>query len=191
MRRLVLLSLVLASSAAFTVPSFAARAQDPATKQEPAKEAPKPIERLTAWPKPADKDQVMTDIERVCKAHVPEMAEQGRAGLVGAGGSCVPFVLERYGREKDEEAHKRLFDVLVATTTAEHTRLLRREIGLLEIQHRGLPHLSWLLAALGDLDLDRGWIDSRGCHSLLGELDAAWACGSESEAAVGGLGGAR
>lgn len=158
MRRLVPLSLVLASSTVFVAPSFAARAQDPATKQEPAKEAPKPVERLTAWPKPADKDQVMTDIERVCKAHVPEMAEQGRAGLVGAGGSCVPFVLERYGREKDEEAHKRLFEVLVATTTAEHTRLLGKEFANKQLPARTFA--LWRAAQFPDPELKKGAEDA-------------------------------
>lgn len=105
----------------------AVRAEDPPKPVVPEKAAPVAIERLTAWPKPADKDQVLTDIDRVCKAHVPEMAVLGHDGLVAAGGACVPFVLERYGRERDEDARGRLFEVLVATTTGAHTRLLAKE----------------------------------------------------------------
>ena len=96
-------------------------------RETPPETPPKPVERLTAWPEPADKAQVATDIDRVIKAHVPEMATGGRDGLVAAGAAVVPFVLPRYGRERDEEARKRLFEVLVATTGAEHTRLLAKE----------------------------------------------------------------
>lgn len=124
-----LLGLALLASAA-----PAASVQDPLkppVPEAPAKEAAPakaaPVERLTAWPKPADKDVVLTDIERVIKAHVPEMAVQGAEALVAAGGSVVPFVLERYGRERDEAARDRLLDVLMKTTTAEHTRLLSKE----------------------------------------------------------------
>jgi hypothetical protein len=67
------------------------------------------------------------DIERVIKANVPEMATGGHDGLVAAGSGVVPFVLVRYGAERDEEARKRLFDILVETTGAEHTRLLAKE----------------------------------------------------------------
>lgn len=102
-------------------------AQDP---PKPAPEAPvaeAPKEKLAAWPKPADKDAVITDIERVIKAHVPEMAAQGSEALVAAGGSAVPFVLERYGKERDEEARERLHEVLLKITAAEQTRLLAKE----------------------------------------------------------------
>jgi HEAT repeat protein len=100
--------------------------QDGLGKEAPVKAPTKPVERLTAWPKPADEEQVKTDIDRVVAAHVPEMATAGRDGLVAAGAAVVPYVLPRYGRERDEEARKRLFEVLVATTGAEHTRLLAK-----------------------------------------------------------------
>lgn len=97
-------------------------------KEEPKKdEASKPIERLTAWPKPSDKDAINTDIERVVKAHVPEMAEQGRDALIAQGAAVVPFVLDRYGKERDEDARGRLREVLIATTNGAHTRLLAKE----------------------------------------------------------------
>jgi HEAT repeat protein len=106
-----------------------ARAEDPPKKPEAAKADAKPIVRLTAWPKPADKDQLLTDIERVCKAHTPEMSEQGRDAVIAAGAAAVPFVLERYGHERDEDVKKRLFEVLMGVTTAEQTRLLAKEFG--------------------------------------------------------------
>jgi len=95
-------------------------------KPDPAKVAAKPVERLTAWPKVADMDQMKVDIERVVKANVPEMATGGHDGLVAAGSGVVPFVLERYGLERDEEVRKRLFTILVETTSAEDTRLLAK-----------------------------------------------------------------
>ncbi len=96
-------------------------------KEDPVKAPAKPVERLTAWPKVADADQMKTDIERVVKANVPEMATGGHDGLVAAGSGVVPSVLARYGIERDEEARKRLFDILVTLTTAEDTRLLAKE----------------------------------------------------------------
>jgi len=111
--------------AGVTALAGAARAEDPPA---PAPEAAKPAEeKLTAWPKPADKDVLLTDIERVIKAHVAEMAAQGHAGLVGAGAAAVPFVLERYGKERNEEAQDRLHAVLMEITAANQTRLLAKE----------------------------------------------------------------
>lgn len=103
-----------------------ARAEDP---PKPATEAPaaKSAEKLTAWPKPADKDVLLTDIERVIKAHIPEMAKAGHDALVAAGASAVPFVLDRYGRERDEAAQDRLHEVLMQITAADQTRLLAKE----------------------------------------------------------------
>ncbi len=128
-RSLSLLGLALLASAAPI-----ARAQDPLKPPAPAapageKAAAKtgPVERLTAWPKPADKDVLLTDIERVIKAHIPEMAAQGHEALVAAGGSAVPFVLERYGRERDDAARDRLHEVLMKITAADQTRLLAKE----------------------------------------------------------------
>ncbi|MCY2959326.1 MAG: HEAT repeat domain-containing protein [Planctomycetota bacterium] len=121
-----LLGLVLLAAAAPRV-----LAQDPPKPPPTAPATPTAAvvskERLAAWPKPVDKDTVLTDIERVIKAHVPEMAEQGRDALVAAGASAVPFVLDRYGRERDEDARERLHEVLMRTTTAEQTRLLAKE----------------------------------------------------------------
>lgn len=101
-------------------------AQDPPA-DPPAKPAAAPVERLTAWPKPADKDQLLVDVERLVKARTPEMGVQAREALTAAGASAVPFVLERYGKEKDEDAARRLREVLLAITRADQTRLLGRE----------------------------------------------------------------
>jgi hypothetical protein len=135
-------------------------AQDGLGKDAPVKGAAKPVERLTAWPKPKDEEQVKTDIERVVKAHVPEMAKEGHDALVAAGGAVVPFVLDRYGRERDEEAKKRLFDVLLLTTGAEHTRLLAKEFAskLLPVRTFAL----WRAAQFPDPELKK-------------DADAAWA----------------
>lgn len=154
MNRIVPLALVIVTLA------LPVRAEDPPKKDEPAKTAPKPVERLKEWPKPADKDQVMTDIERVCKARIPEMAEEGRQGLVAAGSAGVPFVLERYGRERDESARERLHEILVATTNAEHTRLLAREFAHKEARTRTFA--LWRAAQFPDAEIKD-------------EADAAWA----------------
>lgn len=140
--------------------ALSAVAEDPPKKPEAAPNAPKVVERLKEWPKPADKDQVLTDVERVCKAHVPEMAEGGKAGLLAAGASGVPFVLARYGRERDEDAQKRLFEILVATTGAEHTRLLAREFAAKELPTRTFA--LWRAAHFPDLEIKK-------------DADAAWA----------------
>ncbi len=117
----------LLGSACVALIATGSPAQDP-PKPKPAPEGAEPAqEKLTAWPKPADKDVLLTDIERVIKAHVPEMAEQGHAGLVNEGAAAVPFVLDRYGKERNEEAQERLLNVLLEITAANQTRLLAKE----------------------------------------------------------------
>jgi hypothetical protein len=134
-------------------PAF--RSQDP-KPPAPAAEAPvaKPKEavgeRLTAWPKlaPKDKDQVTLDIERLVKQRTPEMGVQAHAGLVGAGDAAVPMLLDRYGREKDEDALKRLREVLIEATHAEQTRLLAKEFdGKLPLTR---TFVLWRVAAFPD-----------------------------------------
>ncbi len=109
--------LPIALAAATALPAAAATREDP----------PAPAPKLEAWPKPDNKEKLLTDIERVVKAHVPEMAVQGRDELIAVGAAAVPFVLQRYGREKDEEARDRLHEVLLAITAADQTRLLAKE----------------------------------------------------------------
>ena len=119
--------LCASATAPFAVPT--AQGQDPLAKPDPKKEAAKTVAYLTAWPKPSDKekDQIMTDIDRVCVAHTVEMGKQGQDSLITTGDMAAPFVMERYGRERNDDARKRLHEVLVKITGAEHTRLLARE----------------------------------------------------------------
>lgn len=134
--------------------------QDPGAKTDGTKETPAPVERLKEWPKPADKDVVMNDIERVVKAHIPEMADGGRAGLLAAGAAAAPFVLDRYARERDEEARKRLFDILVTVTNETHTRLLAKQFGDKLVLARTFA--LWRAAAFPDPELKK-------------DAEAAWA----------------
>jgi HEAT repeat protein len=121
------------------VPSATAQGDD-ALLKEPEKKFvkfdPSKVTYLTAWPKPANKDQLITDIDRLVKASIPEMAEGGHQGLVAAGASAVPFLLERYGKEKDEEVLKRVKAVLVEITTPEQARLLAAEFAHRDLLHR-------------------------------------------------------
>jgi hypothetical protein len=118
--------LLLASGSAF--------AQDP-PKPAPAA-APAKIEYLSAWPKPADKDALMTDIERLCKARTDEMGTQAHDALAATGACAVPFLLERYGREKDEAAHERMRTLLVELIQPDQTRLLAKSFESKQIHER-------------------------------------------------------
>ena len=89
----------------------------------------KPVERLTAWPAPANKDALLVEVEKLCKARTPEMAVQARESLQATGAASVPFLLDRLGRERDEDAVLRVKEVLKEVTTAEQTRLLAKEFG--------------------------------------------------------------
>jgi hypothetical protein len=104
--------------------SFAAQA--PAEKPAATEKEKAPIERMTAWPKPADKSTLMTDIERLVKSRTPEMGEQAHDALKACGASAVPFVLERYGKERDKDAAERLHDLLLEITDGTQTRLLAK-----------------------------------------------------------------
>jgi hypothetical protein len=104
-----------------------ALAQDPPKPAEPAAPAaPAKVEYLSAWPKPADKDTLMTDIERLCKARTDEMGKLAHEALVATGAAAVPFLLDRYGREKDEGAHERLYQALLEMIKPEQTRVLAK-----------------------------------------------------------------
>jgi hypothetical protein len=129
-----LLLLATAASASFASPAPFDGPDGPdgpdGTESAPAtpkKKAKKDVVRLTEWPKPADKDAVLLDVERLCKARTPEMAVQAREALEAAGESTVPFLLDRMGKERDDAATKRLREVLITNTTAAHTRLLAKE----------------------------------------------------------------
>lgn len=106
---------------------------------------------LTAWPKPQKKEQITTDLDRVVKASIPEMAEGGHQGLVAEGTAAVPFVLERYGREKDDEVLARLKAVLMEITKPEQTRLLAQDFAHKDVLHRTFA--LWRCAAWPDAQI--------------------------------------
>jgi len=123
--------------------------RDAAKKAE--KFDPTKVAYLSAWPKPANKEQLATDVERLVKATIPEMAEGGRQGVISAGAAAVPTLLDRYGREKDEAVLERLKSVLVELTAADQTRLLAKEF-----EHRDLRHRCfalWRAAAFPDKEI--------------------------------------
>lgn len=98
-------------------------AQDGAAPAKPASEAPAAT-KLTAWPKPADKEALLVEIEKLCKASTEEMERTARESLAAAGASAVPFLLDRYGKERADGARDRLLDVATSSTDASMTRLL-------------------------------------------------------------------
>jgi hypothetical protein len=179
---LVALASLAPSSSAYVVRQDPPKADDP---KAPAK----PVERWTAWPKPADKDQLLTDIERVCKAQTADMAKLGSEALIAAGGAGVPFVLERYGRERDEGAQDRLKDVLLATTTAEQTRLLAKEFSnkLLPVRTFALWRASYFPDPELRKDADAAWarIAKQATKADPDERYAAALCAASTGSIVG------
>ena len=59
---------------------------------------------LAACNKPADKDALLTAIEKVCKAGTEEMERSGRESVTAAGAAALPLLLDRYGKERAEDA---------------------------------------------------------------------------------------
>jgi hypothetical protein len=134
--KLVISSLLFASFLASASPALAQNPPAQPPLQKPPEKAPeKPAliptdaERLTAWPKVDSKtlDTMHTDIERLRKAHTPEMGDQAHAALVAVGAAVVPELLPILGKERDDQARIRVEDVLDEITTAVHTRLLAPE----------------------------------------------------------------
>ena len=91
------------------------------------KPPPKPVVYLTAWPAPPNKDALQTEIEKLCKARTADMSTQAKDVLVATGAASVPFLLDRFGRERDDAAAKRVREVLGEVTAADQTRLLAKE----------------------------------------------------------------
>jgi hypothetical protein len=126
--------------------------QDPASGKPPVAEQSKSqIDRITAWPKPADKSTLIVDIERLCKARTPEMGTQAHDALKACGASAVPFLLERYGKERDKDAVERLREVLLETTDATQTRLLAKHFTSKSTAERTFA--LWRTAAFPDPEL--------------------------------------
>jgi hypothetical protein len=104
-------------------------AQTPEAPPKPAQTPAEPVKHLEAWPK-LDAEAlktVKTDIERLRKAHTPQMATAAEDGLVAAGGGIVPHLLPTLPKESDEEAKARIRRTLERVTSAEHSRLLQTE----------------------------------------------------------------
>lgn len=148
------LAFALAFVALSLAPAAHGQAGDPLLR-DPGKKNVKfdasKVTYLTEWPKPKSKDQLITDIDRLVKASIPEMAVGGHAGLVAEGTAAVPFLLERYGKEKDEDVLKRVKDVLVEITAPEQTRLLAKDFAHRDLLHRTFA--LWRCAAWPDAQI--------------------------------------
>jgi hypothetical protein len=157
--------------------------------ETPAPKPKKQVEYLTAWPKPADKDAVLLDIERLCKSRTPEMGVQAREALETTGAPAVPFLLDRLGKERDETASKRLREVLVADTNAAHTRLLAKEFDSRFQATRTFT--LWRAAAFPDPEIrapaEAAWkrIDKQGAKADPEERYAAALCAASAGSVAG------
>ena len=105
MKRLVIVLARAGALACLAAHSFAAQDGPPSAK--PAVEAPA-ASKLGAWPKPADKEALLVEIEKLCKASTEDMERTAREALAAAGAAGVPFLLDRYGKEKVEGTNERL-----------------------------------------------------------------------------------
>lgn len=114
-------SLALFVSLALLGPAPAHAAQSPAPTQDAAKP-----ERASEWPKleASVTSTVKKDVERLRKAHTPEMEEQAEAALFAVGAGAAPELLRAMGAEKDTAARLRVEALLDRVTGAAHTRLL-------------------------------------------------------------------
>jgi len=117
-------TLALLAVLALAGPTVGAQTPAPAPTQEAAKP-----ERAAEWPKldAALASTVKKDVERLRKAHTPEMEEQAEAALYAAGAGAAPELLRAMGVEKDTTARLRVEALLERVTGAAHTRLLAAE----------------------------------------------------------------
>jgi len=83
-----------------------------------------PVERLTAWPEPADEAALEKDVARLRKASTDEMGLDADRQLRAVGAAAAPYLLKALGKEKDEKARARVVAVLEHVTGPAHTRLL-------------------------------------------------------------------
>ena len=119
------IAVALAAVPALGAPSSAAHARQDAPPAQG--EAPQAIERLKEWPElERPRDAVELDVQRLRKARTPEMAGEASAALAAGSSGAAPLLLAALGKERDEEAVRRLETVLEALTDARHTRLLAR-----------------------------------------------------------------
>jgi len=155
----------------------------------PAVRAKKQVEYLTAWPAPASKDSLLVEIEKLCKSRTPEMGAQAREALESAGAAAAPFLLERLGKERDEDAVKRLREVLVTVTSAGHTRLLAKEFESRSETRRVFA--LWRAAAFPDPEIrsaaEAAWkrVEKPGSKVANEERYAAALCAASAGSAAG------
>lgn len=143
---------VVSISVALLCASVLARAaQEPMSKEPPKAKTSAAIVYMTAWPKPANKDTLLNDIERLVKMRTPEMAVQARQALVADGASAVPFLLERYGKEKEADVLRRIREVLIEITKPDQTRLLAKHFDKPAVLERTFA--LWRAAAFPDKEL--------------------------------------
>lgn len=79
------------------------------------------------------------------------MERSGREAVAAAGAAAVPFLLDRYGKERAEDARDRLHDVLVEATNGSMTRLLAARFEDKNELVRGF--VLWRAAAFPDAEL--------------------------------------
>ncbi|MBK7642884.1 MAG: HEAT repeat domain-containing protein [Planctomycetes bacterium] len=156
--RLLSLFVGLACLSGLAQPAHCVPAQDPPT--DAPKQAPAKIEYLSAWPKPADQHQLEVDIERLCKARTDEMEKQAQDALLACGTSAVPFLLDRYARERAPEAHERLRALLLDLIQADQTRLLAPRFASKSLDERVM--VMWRAGVFPD-------------RGIRAEAEAAWA----------------
>ncbi|MFT7487400.1 MAG: hypothetical protein ACI9F9_003261 [Candidatus Paceibacteria bacterium] len=104
--------------------SMNASMASPAARQDaPPEETEGEVKRLAEWPS-VDNKAAKFELERLRKARTQEMGEQGQDALIKIGAGSAPFLLAKYGKEKDKLALQRMTEVLETVTGPAHTRLL-------------------------------------------------------------------
>ncbi len=119
---------VLASPAHFEAPVQLLVPMQDGTEEAADEKQPK---RAEIWPE-VRKDQkkdLKTEILRLRKAGTEGMAIGGRDALIKLGAVAAPDLIKALGKERDEDARKRIVEVLDSITGWEHTRLLAERFG--------------------------------------------------------------
>lgn len=126
MIRPALLALALFSPAlALSSRALSSRAQADSRQDAPS-QAPQ-VERATEWPDAPGREGLTKTIAKVKKATTDEMARQGAEEIKNSGAGAAPALLAALGKERDQDARRRLEDALDSITVPAHTRLLARE----------------------------------------------------------------
>ena len=118
---------MFATALGLTLCSLAAHPSAHPTAPFPStQEGEQEVVRLEEWPEleKSRRSVVDKDVQRLRKARTPEMAIEAHDALAALGAAAGPKLLNALGKEKDEQARKRITDVLELVTGAPHTRLL-------------------------------------------------------------------